>query len=35
MLRITDEISLQDWVMTESFVRASGPGGGASRTGPA
>ena len=27
MLRITDEISLQDWEMTESFVRASGPGG--------
>ncbi|MGR3761031.1 alternative ribosome rescue aminoacyl-tRNA hydrolase ArfB [Roseobacteraceae bacterium NS-SX3] len=27
MLRITDDITLQDWEMTESFVRASGPGG--------
>ncbi|UWQ49468.1 aminoacyl-tRNA hydrolase [Leisingera caerulea] len=27
MIRINDEISLQDWEMTESFVRASGPGG--------
>jgi ribosome-associated protein len=27
MLRITDEIVLQDWELTESFVRASGPGG--------
>ncbi len=27
MLRITDEIVLQDWEMSESFVRASGPGG--------
>src|SRR5690554_1771270 len=27
MLRINDEITLQDWEMTESFVRASGPGG--------
>ncbi|OWU86310.1 peptide chain release factor I [Oceanicola sp. 22II-s10i] len=27
MLRITDQISLQDWEMTEQFIRASGPGG--------
>jgi ribosome-associated protein len=27
MLRITDTIALQDWEMTESFMRASGPGG--------
>ncbi len=27
MLRITDTIALQDWEMTESFTRASGPGG--------
>ncbi len=27
MLRITDEISLADWELTESFVRSSGPGG--------
>jgi ribosome-associated protein len=27
MLRITDTVSLQDWEMTESFMRASGPGG--------
>jgi len=27
MLRITDDISLQDWELTEQFVRASGPGG--------
>ena len=27
MLRITDDIALQDWELTESFVRASGPGG--------
>lgn len=26
-LRITDEITLQPWEMTEQFVRASGPGG--------
>ncbi|WP_179379049.1 alternative ribosome rescue aminoacyl-tRNA hydrolase ArfB [Jannaschia marina] len=26
-LRITPEIELQDWEMTETFVRASGPGG--------
>ena len=27
MLRISDDIVLQDWEMTESFIRASGPGG--------
>ncbi|MEP5731494.1 MAG: alternative ribosome rescue aminoacyl-tRNA hydrolase ArfB [Sulfitobacter sp.] len=27
MLHITDQISLQDWELTEQFVRASGPGG--------
>jgi ribosome-associated protein len=27
MLRINDTIALQDWELTESFVRASGPGG--------
>jgi ribosome-associated protein len=27
MPRITDQITLQDWEMTESFTRASGPGG--------
>ncbi len=27
MLRITDDIELQDWELTEQFVRASGPGG--------
>lgn len=27
MLRITDQIALQDWELTESFARASGPGG--------
>ncbi len=27
MLRITDDISLADWEITEQFVRASGPGG--------
>ncbi|QDI77784.1 alternative ribosome rescue aminoacyl-tRNA hydrolase ArfB [Leisingera aquaemixtae] len=27
MIRINDQISLQDWELTESFVRASGPGG--------
>lgn len=26
-MRITDDIELQDWEMTEHFVRASGPGG--------
>ena len=27
MLRITDDISIEDWELTEQFVRASGPGG--------
>lgn len=27
MLRINDQISIQDWEITESFMRASGPGG--------
>ncbi|QXT39909.1 alternative ribosome rescue aminoacyl-tRNA hydrolase ArfB [Gymnodinialimonas ceratoperidinii] len=27
MLRITDDISIEDWEITESFVRAGGPGG--------
>lgn len=27
MLVITDKISLQDWELTEQFMRASGPGG--------
>jgi ribosome-associated protein len=27
MLRINDTISIQDWELTEQFVRASGPGG--------
>ncbi|MBI1418867.1 MAG: aminoacyl-tRNA hydrolase [Limimaricola sp.] len=27
MLRINDHITLQDWELTEQFVRASGPGG--------
>ncbi|MEL6205109.1 MAG: alternative ribosome rescue aminoacyl-tRNA hydrolase ArfB [Pseudomonadota bacterium] len=27
MLRITDHITLEDWELTEQFVRASGPGG--------
>ena len=27
MLRITDTVALQDWELTESFMRASGPGG--------
>ena len=27
MLRISDNIIIQDWELTESFVRASGPGG--------
>ena len=26
-MRITDDIELQDWELTEQFVRASGPGG--------
>ncbi|MCW8843646.1 MAG: aminoacyl-tRNA hydrolase, partial [Rhodobacteraceae bacterium] len=27
MLVVNDKISLQDWELTEQFVRASGPGG--------
>ncbi|MEO0379960.1 MAG: alternative ribosome rescue aminoacyl-tRNA hydrolase ArfB [Pseudomonadota bacterium] len=27
MLRINDQISIQDWEITEQFIRASGPGG--------
>jgi ribosome-associated protein len=27
MLRITDDITIADWELTEQFVRASGPGG--------
>lgn len=27
MLQITDDIALQDWELTEQFMRASGPGG--------
>jgi len=27
MLRITDTVALADWELTESFTRASGPGG--------
>jgi ribosome-associated protein len=27
MLRITPDLSLQDWELTETFIRASGPGG--------
>jgi len=27
MLRITDEITIEDWELTEQFTRASGPGG--------
>ncbi|GGH28321.1 alternative ribosome rescue aminoacyl-tRNA hydrolase ArfB [Cribrihabitans marinus] len=27
MLHVSDDITLQDWELTESFVRASGPGG--------
>ena len=27
MIRITDDISIAEWELTESFVRASGPGG--------
>lgn len=27
MLRINDQITIQDWELTEHFVRASGPGG--------
>jgi ribosome-associated protein len=27
MLRITDELAIADWELSETFVRASGPGG--------
>ncbi|MEO0390797.1 MAG: alternative ribosome rescue aminoacyl-tRNA hydrolase ArfB [Pseudomonadota bacterium] len=27
MLRVNDDITIQDWELTEQFVRASGPGG--------
>jgi len=27
MLRINDNVSIEDWELTENFVRASGPGG--------
>ena len=27
MIRINDEITLQDWELSESFIRSSGPGG--------
>ena len=27
MLRITDHIAIEDWELTEQFVRSSGPGG--------
>lgn len=27
MLRVNDEITIEDWEITESFVRSSGPGG--------
>ncbi|WP_424979259.1 alternative ribosome rescue aminoacyl-tRNA hydrolase ArfB [Leisingera sp. S232] len=27
MIRINEQITLQDWEITESFIRASGPGG--------
>lgn len=27
MIRVTDDISIAEWELTESFVRASGPGG--------
>ena len=27
MLQITDDIAIQDWELTEQFIRASGPGG--------
>jgi len=27
MLRINDEIAIEDWELTEQFIRASGPGG--------
>lgn len=27
MLHITDQITIEDWELTEQFIRASGPGG--------
>lgn len=27
MLKITDEVAIEDWELTETFLRASGPGG--------
>ncbi len=27
MLRVTDHITIEDWELTEQFIRASGPGG--------
>lgn len=27
MLQITDQIAIEDWELTEQFIRASGPGG--------
>lgn len=27
MLRINDDIAIEDWELTESFIRSSGPGG--------
>lgn len=27
MIRVTDSITIEDWELTEQFVRASGPGG--------
>ncbi len=27
MLKITDEIAIEDWELSEQFIRASGPGG--------
>lgn len=27
MIRITDDISIEEWELTETFVRSSGPGG--------
>ncbi|MDF1854543.1 alternative ribosome rescue aminoacyl-tRNA hydrolase ArfB [Pseudooceanicola sp.] len=27
MLKITEQISIEDWELTEQFIRASGPGG--------
>lgn len=27
MLKVTDQITIEDWELTEQFIRASGPGG--------